>query len=72
MKLQTWKIKLDKYDSQIEYKKGNRNRNVDTLSRIKPEDIAINNIEYEEEAHTLEEQTERTDANYNDFLKKYK
>lgn len=35
-KLVRWKIKLDEYDFEIEFKKGKVNSNADALSRIKP------------------------------------
>lgn len=36
-KLMRWRIKLDEYDYEIEYKKGTLNSNADALSRIRPE-----------------------------------
>lgn len=35
-KLMRWKIKLDEYNFEIEYKKGTLNSNADALSRIRP------------------------------------
>lgn len=35
-KLMRWRIKLDEYDYEIEYKKGTLNSNADALSRIRP------------------------------------
>lgn len=41
-KLMRWRIKLDEYNYEIEYKKGTLNSNADALSRIRPKFEIIN------------------------------
>lgn len=44
-KLVRWRLKLEEYDYEITYKKGKSNTNADALSRIRPQEINLNEVD---------------------------